>query len=321
MNDMDRKAMRRRIGSTGWSVLLYYVLMNVCVIITMAVEAISGSMRSIIQGDFGSVNDAVAEAAGSGWGYLIATAIGLLILLLWKKPKFWREQIWKKGKPMKFGDFIAILCLFLCGQLIYQFYVIVLEMGLNIFGFSMMEGIQSMMPDSDNLSMYLYACIAAPIAEELLCRGVVQRTLMPFGKGFAIFGSAFIFGLFHGNILQAPMAFMVGLVLGYVAAEYSIVWALILHMINNMVLGDILTRLIPNDITASIVLWAVLLLCAVGAIITLVRRGDAVTAWKRNSRAVPGAYKCFFSSGGVITFMVVMVLCMIYTCFALITPV
>ena len=318
---MDRKAMRRRVGSTGWMVLLYYVVMNVCVAVAMAVEVISSTTQSIISGDFRSIYDAVVEAAGSGWGYLIATAIGLLILLFWKKPKFWREQIWKKGKPMKFGDFLAILCLFLCGQLIYQIYVIILETGLNIFGLSMLEGIQSMMPDSDNFSMFLYACIAAPIAEELLCRGFVQRTLMPFGKGFAIFGSAFIFGLFHGNILQAPMAFLVGLVLGFVAAEYSIVWAMILHMINNMVLGDMLTRLIPDEITASIVLWAVLLLCAVGAIITLVRRGDAVTAWKRNSRAVPGAYKCFFSSGGVITFMVVMVLSMIFTCFALITPV
>ena len=321
MNDMDRKAMRRRVGSTGWMVLIYYVVMNICVAVAMAVETIANSMESIVRGDFNAIYDAAMEAAGSGWGYLIASALGLLILLLWKKPKFWREQIWKKGKPMKFGDFLAILCLFLCGQLIYQIYVIILETGLNIFGVSMVEGIQSMMPDSDNLSMFLYACIAAPIAEELLCRGFVQWTLMPFGKGFAIFGSAFIFGLFHGNILQAPMAFMVGLVLGYVAAEYSIVWAMILHMINNMVLGDMLTRLIPEEITASIVLWAVLLLCAVGAIITLVRRGNEVTAWKRNSRAVPGVYKCFFSSGGVITFMVVMVLSMIFTCFALITPV
>ena len=318
---MDRKAMRRRVGSTGWMVLIYYVVMNICVAITMAVETIVNSMESIVRGDYDAIFDAAMEAAGSGWGYLIATAIGLLILLLWKKPKFWREQIWKKGKPMKFGDFLAILCLFLCGQLIYQIYIIVLETGLNIFGLSMMEGVQAMAVDVDNLSMFLYASIAAPIAEELLCRGFVQRTLMPFGKGFAIFGSAFIFGLFHGNILQAPMAFLVGLVLGFVAAEYSIVWAMILHMINNMVLGDMLTRLIPDEITASIVLWAVLLLCAVGAIITLVRRGNAVTAWKRNSRAVPGAYKCFFSSGGVITFMVVMVLSMIFTCVALITPV
>lgn len=313
--------MRRRVGSTGWMVLIYYVVMNICVAITMAVETIVNSMESIVRGDYDAIFDAAMEAAGSGWGYLVATAIGLLILLLWKKPKFWRDQVWKKGKPMKFGDFLAILCLFLCGQLIYQVYVIILETGLNIFGLSMLEGIQSMMPDSDNFSMFLYASIAAPIAEELLCRGVVQRTLMPFGKGFAIFGSAFIFGLFHGNILQAPMAFLVGLVLGFVAAEYSIVWAMILHMINNMVLGDMLTRLIPDEVTASIVLWAALLLCAVGAIITLVRRGNEITAWKRNSRAVPGAYKCFFSSGGVITFMVVMVLSMIFTCFALITPV
>ena len=317
---MDPKAMRKRVGSTGWVALLYYILLNVCVIIFVAGETMVRSMEYILQGDFDGIYNAAMEAATSGWGYLLATVIGFAILMLWKKRKFWREQIWKKGKPMKFGDFMAILAIFLCGQLVYQIYVIALEMGLNIFGLTMTEGIQAMTLDSDNLSMFLYMAVAAPIAEESLCRGLIQRTLMPFGKGFAIFASAFLFGMFHGNILQAPMAFLVGLVLGYVAAEYSIAWAMILHMINNMVLGDMLTRLIPNEVAASITLWVVLLICFIGAVIVLVRRGDEVTAWKNSAVSVPGVYKRFFFSGGVIAFTVLMVLSMVATCFSIITP-
>ena len=320
MNDMDPKTMRKRVGSTGWMALLYYILLNVCVIIFVMGETMVRSMEYIIQGDFDGIYDAAMEAAASGWGYLLATAIGFAILMLWKKRKFWREQIWKKGKPMKFCDFMAILAIFLCGQLVYQIYVIALEVGLNIFGLTMTEGIQAMTLDSDNLSMFLYMAVAAPIAEEILCRGLIQRTLMPFGKGFAIFASAFLFGMFHGNILQAPMAFLVGLVLGYVAAEYSIAWAMILHMINNMVLGDMLTRLIPNEVAASITLWIVLVICFIGAVIVLVRRGDEVTAWKNSAVSVPGVYKRFFSSGGVITFTILMVLSMVATCFSIITP-
>ena len=317
---MDPKAMRKRVGSTGWVALLYYILLNVCVIIFVMGETMVRSMEYIVQGDFDGIYNAAMEAATSGWGYLLATVIGFVILMVWKKRKFWREQIWKKGKPMKFGDFMAILAIFFCGQLVYQIYVIVLEVGLNIFGLTMLEGVEAMSVDTDNFSFYLYMAIAAPIAEEILCRGLIQRTLMPFGKGFAIFASAFLFGMFHGNILQAPMAFLVGLVLGYVAAEYSIAWAMILHMINNMVLGDILTRLIPGETAATIVLWIVLLISFIGAVIVLVRRGSEITAWKNSAVSVPGVYKRFFSSGGVITFTILMVLSMIATLFTLITP-
>ena len=36
--------------------------------------------------------------------------------------------------------------------------------------------------DTDNFIMFLYAGILAPITEEILFRGVVQRTLLPWGR-------------------------------------------------------------------------------------------------------------------------------------------
>ena len=311
--------MRKRVGSTGWTVLLYYVLMNVCAVAGVAFEAAAAMVKSASLG-MDAMMDAVTAAATSAWGYVAAIIIGMIILFAWKKRKFWREQIWAKGRPMKCGDFFGILVIFLSAQLVYQFYVMVLEVVLNLFGLSMMDGLELMASTADSFSMFLYIGILAPIVEEILCRGLVLRTLMPFGKKFAVFASAFLFGMFHGNILQVPFAFLVGLVLGYVAAEYSIAWAMILHMINNLVLGDMLTRLIPDQIFSSVTLWVVLLICTVAAIIVVVRRRDAITGWFRSNFVMPGVYKCFFSSGGVITFTVLMVLSMIATCFTLITP-
>ena len=319
MNNMDRKAIRRRVGSTGWIVLIYYVLINVCAVAGIAFEAAAAMVKSASFG-IDAMMDAAMDAATSAWGYVAAMVIGMIILFAWKKRKFWREQIWAKGRPMKCGDFFGILVIFLSAQLVYQFYVMALEVGLNVFGLSMLEGLELMASTSDSFSMFLYIGILAPIVEEILCRGLVLRTLMPFGKKFAIFASAFLFGMFHGNILQVPFAFLVGLVLGYVAAEYSIAWAMILHMINNLVLGDMLTRLIPGEIASTVVMWVVLVICAVAAIIVVVRRRDEITAWHRSSAVVPGVYKRFFGSGGVITFTVLMVLSMIATCFTLITP-
>ena len=316
---MDRKAIRRRVGSTGWIVLIYYVLINVCAVAGMAAEVAMAMVEASSAG-MDAMMDAAMDAATSAWGYIAAMVIGMIILFAWKKRKFWREQIWAKGRPMKCGDFFGILVIFLSAQLLYQFYVMALEVGLNVFGLTMLEGLELMTSTSDSFSMFLYIGILAPIVEEILCRGLVLRTLMPFGKRFAIVASAFLFGMFHGNILQAPMAVLVGLVLGYVAAEYSIAWAMILHMINNMVLGDILTRLIPSETAATIVLWIVLLISFIGAVIVLVRRGSEITAWKNSAVSVPGVYKRFFSSGGVITFTILMVLSMIATLFTLITP-
>ena len=143
---------------------------------------------------------------------------------------------------------------------------------------------------------------------------------MPFGKRIAIVGSAFLFAMFHGNILQTPFAFLVGLVLGYVAVEHSIAWAMVLHMINNLVLGDLVTRLFPDEMVASAVLWLLIAACALAAVIVLIRRRGEITDWKRRNPMNPGVSAAFFGSGGVVTFTVLMVLSMILTCFTLITP-
>ena len=318
---MEPKAMRKRVGSTGWMTLIYVGVLNVCILLFMIGAALFTGMEAMIRGDRDALMEAMMEAAYSGWGYLAALVIVVGIFLLWKKPKFWREQIWKHGKPMKFGDFCAILAVFFCGQMVSQIYNIILETGLNIFGFSMLEGLQSMTGDGDSFSFFLYMAIIGPVAEELAFRGMVLKTLMPFGKRFAIVCSAFLFGIFHCNIIQAPMAFLVGLVLGYVAAEYSIAWAMVLHMINNMFLGDILTRLIPNETAASIVLWLFLVASAITTVIVLIRKGSAVTAWHRSAVSVPGIYKRFFLSFGVISCIIVTAIFMVISFVNMIAPI
>ena len=58
--------------------------------------------------------------------------------------------------------------------------------------------------------------IFVPIMEEFFFRGVLLGTLRPFGDKFAIIASGLFFGIMHGNILQAPFATVIGIVLGYI---------------------------------------------------------------------------------------------------------
>ena len=262
-------------------------------------------------------------ANGEGWGYLTATMLGLLVLLVWKKPRFWIEEIWAKGKPMKAGQFFWILCVFMSAQSVYQTMTSSIELFLNSYGFTMMEGLEAMNPDMGSFSMFFYAGIAAPLAEELIFRGFIQRTLMPYGKKLAILGSAFTFGIFHGNLLQTPYAFLVGLVLGYVAMEYNIGWAMVLHMINNLVVADILTRLTMglDQMLQGLIITFIVSLFAVGAIIILICKRREIKSYISSEKIQSDCLHSFFINGGMITLMVLMLINIIASFFMIITPI
>ena len=80
-----------------------------------------------------------------------------------------------------------------------------------------------------------YVIILGPIAEEIIYRGIILTLLKPFGKFMAVFFSALIFGLMHGNIPQAASAFASALIFGAVAIQCnSIVPTIIIHIVNNI---------------------------------------------------------------------------------------
>lgn len=82
----------------------------------------------------------------------------------------------------------------------------------------------------------LGAVILAPIGEELIYRGIVLRCSAKISQRFAIFFSAFIFGIMHGNPYQFVLGFLLGIPLAMVTLKTgSIVPAIICHMLNNTV--------------------------------------------------------------------------------------
>ena len=159
--------------------------------------------------------------------------------------------------------------------------------------------------------------IWAPFFEEVVFRGLVQRMLLPYGKRFAIFGSAFLFGMYHGNLMQSPYAFLAGLVLGYVASEYSIAWAMLLHMINNMLLGDSMTRILsflPEE-TGNLIFLGLTGVCAVAGIILLLANRGKLRADLGEEKMNRQALRGFFSNAGIIVLCVMMVFNMILMLF------
>lgn len=316
-----KKILRRKFNVVGWTLLIYYVIMNVAVAGTILIDVMARMFRQAAENlDMNFDESALLEnAINNGWGYLIAAGIGLFILLEWKGKDFWTEKIWAKGRAMTAGAFFAILSVFMGIQALASLLSMVLELILNGFGLSMMSVLESASGQSSGLSMFLYGSICAPITEEILFRGYVQRTLEPYGKKFAIFGSAVLFGLFHGNLIQTPYAFVVGLVLGYVTAEYNVAWAMVLHMLNNMVLADLLSRVTAGlpagvpDLITNIVIWGF----GIAALVILIVKRRKIAAYLRQERMDRQSLGCFFGNAGVITLTVLMLLNLIL----LITPI
>ena len=123
-----KKQLRRQLGMPGWTLLIYYGMMNISVFLWTAAETLMRVWNRLLFGDFAAIEDALLRSTESGWGYFPPAVLGLVILLLWKKPRFWREQIWAKGKSMKPDRFLEILCVFLGAQFLSQIALALLEL-------------------------------------------------------------------------------------------------------------------------------------------------------------------------------------------------
>ena len=97
---------------------------------------------------------------------------------------------------------------------------------------------------------YVAVGILAPLAEEIVFRGAILRTLLDMmskkNHWVAIIISAAIFGVVHGNMAQFVNALLMGLILGWMYYRTkSLVPGILLHWVNNTV-AFILANILPQ---------------------------------------------------------------------------
>lgn len=303
--------LRRQFTTVGWTLVAYYGIMNILVALAMTMESLKGFLFTVWGHSYGQFNpDAVWNNA---WGYILAIFVGAVVLYAWKGGDYWRTEIFARKKSMTAGVFLCLMCLCAGSQMVNSLWIGLLEGILNVFGKSVTGMLEGVSGSADSFSMFLYSGLLAPVAEEILFRGFVQRSLRPFGRRFAILGSAFLFGLFHGNLLQTPYAFLVGLVLGYVAEEYAIPWSMALHMFNNLILADFLSRImerLPQMAAAFLDLLIFGGFAAAAAVILAVRHRE-ISAYRKGEWMDRRCLKCFFTNSGVLVLTFFMVINML----------
>lgn len=163
------------------------------------------------------------------------------------------------------------------------------------------------MPASAGVVMTVYVWVVAPVVEEVLFRGVLMHELQPLGRNFAIFASALAFGLFHDDLVQGMFAFCAGLVFGYVAMEYSVLWSIALHAFNNGVLGGVLAYVFGLLGDGGDGLYVLLMFgCGLAALIVLLAaRRREIAGYMRANRAAPGLAGEAWGSPCLVVFVVI----------------
>lgn len=307
---------RRRLTGTGATLLIYYAIMTELVTLVMIFDTAVYAIRHVLANP-GIEPEVLVDiimrfltqtATSNAWGYILAILVGSGILLLWKKPRYFKNELFKRNKPMTFGAFMQVLCVFMSVQLIFSLMQMLVEWLLNQMGLSAMAALEMATVDTSTVSMFLYAGFLGPIAEELLFRGLILRSAEQYGKRFAILSTAILFGMFHGNILQSPFAMLVGLVLAYVTVEYSIVWAIVLHIFNNFVMADLFGRLLKilPEMIVPWVEWGVLgAFTVAAAIILVVKRKEVGAFFKENDHSFV-ANRAMLTSPTILIFLALM---------------
>ncbi len=131
---------------------------------------------------------------------------------------------------------VGIILLIPALQFIISYLVIVISMLMPSWYKAYNDLMENAGMNDITIVLLLYSVIAAPICEELIFRGVTlhyAKKVLPFWAANVL--QAFLFGVYHMNLIQGIYAFIIGLFCGYIFhAGKSIYCSILYHMLFNI---------------------------------------------------------------------------------------
>ena len=244
----------------------------------------------------------------SGVPYFFAVAAELFIIFVATNKKTQRQlfDVYRQPTAAKFFQWVCFLGL---TQIIFSYNSTLIEMLLNFFHLSAQNQEESATGANETLSMFIYGSVLAPFGEEILFRGFLLQNFKRYGVRFAIIFSAILFGIYHGNIVQTPFAFILGLLLGYITVSYGLKYAIAVHIFNNMVLADFLDRFLQlfSENTATTISTIIMGSLALGGLYYLYRFWHT----QRQKLFAPIDYSIIRSALFNLPFMILLVICLL----------
>ena len=201
--------------------------------------------------------------------------------------------------------------------MIAQIAVSVLIQNMTLFGIDLESSLDQ--KSASGLADIIFGSICTAVipalVEEFAFRGVVLGVLKKHDEMFAIFASAFLFGLLHGNFVQIPFAFIVGLVAAFVRVKSdSMLPSILIHFGNNFfaVIMTAMSDLLESSLSSLIenAVMFVLIIAGIFAVYYLVKNHNEIFEQKKpgTNYSFKELNKMFLSSATVIVCMVVLIL-------------
>lgn len=272
----------------------------------------------------------LSEILGMAVAYIVIFAIELIAMLCNVSYNTILSFPFEMFVQMLYSFFCCVVPFLLCAKLLHfrvgdlvplkrtkpalTALLVILAMGFSILGsyvsslldgFLSIFGEQAKMPEltqpTDPMGLILsllVIAVAPALMEEFAFRGIILGSLRRFGDGFAIFISALMFGMFHGNLVQIPSAFIMGLALGFITVVSGSMWpAVLAHFLNNA-LATVLPLMyegLPDQFAATfdMVLALLIMACGLAALILLLVLRPERVRWPK-----PTTHSGFFAKLG-----------------------
>lgn len=239
---LEKRMMLISCSKLGALLITYIVLQRLTVYVYYCVAATAHSGQPYLlpsaaleylrqNGDF--ISTTFFSMAGNLFVVMVSMILVLVIARLLKVDL--KDMMRPRLKHVGQGLMWMPLCLLV--NLVISYLIAILQSYLSAVGVTIPESDFTIStPDTASIVMqFVYVIVLGPLAEELIYRGLILTLLAPFGKWLAVFFSALIFGMMHGNIPQMASAFASALIMGVVAVQCgSIIPTLVIHICNNI---------------------------------------------------------------------------------------
>ncbi len=241
-----------------------------------------------------------------GLSSLLSMFIPGLIIIKISKKKITNLMPFKRIEGKK------LFAIVMCGMsvcMIAQLMGGLIGINFGLFGVDLYDGLETATATGfwDVIMNSICTALIPALVEEFVYRGLVTGLLKEHDDTLAIVGSAFLFGMAHGNFGQIPFAFVVGLVLAYVRVKTdSMLPGILIHFGNNFyaVIINTLSEVLPQPYGNILDAAVILVLIVIGFISTNYLAKNHKDLFKLEKKQSYLTYKeklkVFFKTGTVI---------------------
>ena len=87
--------------------------------------------------------------------------------------------------------------------------------------------------------------------------------------------------------------------------EYSVIWSIVLHILNNLVFSDLMNRALSccSDTVRILITVAIGMGYVIAGIVILIRKGKSLTAWRRENAWQKPNMRWIITSVGALLFI------------------